>query len=50
VTTLLYGVKSSDTMMLGIPVVTIATAVVLAALPAIRRALQVDPVEMLRAQ
>jgi predicted permease len=47
---LLYGVKSSDAAMIGIPLATIAVAVVLAAVPAVRRALRVDPVEMLRAE
>lgn len=50
VQSLLYGVKASDAAMLGIPVATIAIAVALAAVPAVRRALRVDPVEMLRAE
>jgi predicted permease len=50
VESLLYGVKASDAAMLGIPLATIAAAVALAAVPAVRRALRVDPVEMLRAE
>jgi ABC-type antimicrobial peptide transport system permease subunit len=47
---LLYGVKASDMTMLALPLLTIAAAVALAAIPAVRRALRVDPVEMLRAE
>jgi predicted permease len=50
VESLLYGVKANDTAMLGIPLATIVAAVTLAALPAITRALKVNPVEMLRAE
>jgi len=50
VESLLYGVKASDAVMLGIPLATIAVAVAMAAVPAVRRALRVDPVEMLRAE
>jgi ABC-type antimicrobial peptide transport system permease subunit len=50
VESLLYGIKASDATMLVIPLATIAAAVALAAVPAVRRALRVDPVEMLRAE
>jgi predicted permease len=50
VQSLLYGVKARDLTMLVVPLLTIAIAVALAAVPAIRRALSVDPVEMLRAE
>ena len=50
VESLLYGVKASDAGMMAIPLATIAAAVLVAAAPAVRRALRVDPVEMLRAE
>jgi ABC-type antimicrobial peptide transport system permease subunit len=50
VQSLLYGVKARDATMLVVPLLTIMVTVALAAVPAIRRALRVDPVEMLRAQ
>lgn len=50
VASLLYGVKAGNPFMLVIPLAAIALAVLLAAVPAVRRALKVDPVEMLRAE
>jgi predicted permease len=50
VASLLYGVKAGNSFMLLVPLAAIALAVVLAAVPAVRRALKVDPVEMLRAE
>ncbi|MGO4515153.1 ADOP family duplicated permease [Terriglobus sp. 2YAB30_2] len=47
---LLYGVKAENPFMLVLPLTAIALAVVFAAVPAVRRALKVDPVEMLRAE
>jgi predicted permease len=46
---LLYGVKATDFAMLTFPVVTIATAGLVAALPAVIHAVRIDPVSMLRA-
>ena len=48
--TLLYQVKPGDPAMLGIPAVVILAAAALAALPAVFRALRIDPVAMLRAE
>jgi putative ABC transport system permease protein len=50
IASLLYGVEPANPLTLGIPLVVIALTLILAALPAIRRALRVDPVEMLRAE
>ena len=50
IASLLYGVKGTDVAMTLMPLATIAAAVLLAAVPAVRRALKVDPVEMLRAE
>jgi hypothetical protein len=47
--TLLYEVKGTDMGMLLVPVLTILAAASLAALPAVIRAVRIDPVEMLRA-
>jgi ABC-type antimicrobial peptide transport system permease subunit len=47
---LLYGVKATDVRMAAIPLATILVAVLLAAVPALRRAMRVDPVVMLRAE
>jgi predicted permease len=47
---LLYGVKATDMSMLGVPAVTILAAALLAALPAVIRAVRIDPVTMLRAE
>lgn len=47
---LLYGVKATSVMMVMIPLATITIAVLLAAVPALRRAMRVDPAEMLRAE
>ena len=47
--TLLYEVKGADMGMLIIPSLTILAAASLAALPAVIRAVRIDPVEMLRA-
>jgi predicted permease len=48
--TLLYQVKATDLAMLGLPSVTILAAALLAALPAVIRAVRIDPVTMLRAE
>jgi len=48
--TLLYQVKPSDTRMLVLPGITILAAALLAALPAVIRAVRIDPVKMLRAE
>ena len=50
VATLLYQVKATDAVMLGIPVVVIVAAALLASLPAVLRAVRIDPVAMLRAE
>ena len=47
---LLYQVKTTDADLLAIPCLMILATLCFAALPAIRRALRVDPVSMLRAQ
>ncbi len=47
---LLYSVKSTDPAMLALSSLTIAGVAILAALPAVIRALHIDPVEMLRAE
>jgi ABC-type antimicrobial peptide transport system permease subunit len=48
--TLLYGVKGADPGMLLVPSLTILAAASLAALPAVIRAVRIDPVKMLRAE
>jgi ABC-type antimicrobial peptide transport system permease subunit len=48
--TLLYEVKATDLPMLAVPVITILTAALFAALPPIVRALRIDPAAMLRAE
>jgi ABC-type antimicrobial peptide transport system permease subunit len=50
VETLLYGVKGNDISMIAAPCITIALAALLASLPAVIRALRVDPVTMLRTE
>jgi ABC-type antimicrobial peptide transport system permease subunit len=50
VESLLYGVKASDTGMLALPAITILTATLLASLPAVIRAVRIDPMTMLRAE
>jgi ABC-type antimicrobial peptide transport system permease subunit len=50
VTTLLYRVKATDPLMLVLPLVVLLTAALLAVLPAIRRAIRIDPSVMLRAE
>jgi ABC-type antimicrobial peptide transport system permease subunit len=47
--TLLYEVKGTDMGMLIVPSLTILAAASLAALPAVIRAVRIDPLEMLRA-
>ena len=47
---LLYGVKAADVAMLLLPSMTILTAALLAAVPAVIRAVKIDPVTMLRAE
>ncbi len=46
---LLYEVKGTDVRMLVIPSITLVAAALLAALPAVVRAVRIDPVAMLRA-
>ena len=46
--TLLYQVKPTDPRMLALPALTILAAALLAALPAVIRAVRIDPAEMLR--
>ncbi len=48
--TLLYGVKGSEPGMLLLPSLTILAAASLASLPAVVRAVRIDPVEMLRSE
>jgi putative ABC transport system permease protein len=50
VATLLYGVKGTDLSMLLLPVVVLLAAAGLAALPAVIRAIRIDPATMLRAE
>jgi predicted lysophospholipase L1 biosynthesis ABC-type transport system permease subunit len=47
---LLYQVKANDPAMLALPSVTILAAALLAALPAVIRAVRIDPVTMLRSE
>lgn len=47
---LLYQVDTADPAMLGLPVLTIFAAALLAALPAVIRAVRIDPAVMLRAE
>jgi ABC-type antimicrobial peptide transport system permease subunit len=47
---LLYGVKATDLAVLAVPSLTILAAALLAALPAVVRAVRIDPVAMLRAE
>jgi putative ABC transport system permease protein len=44
----LYGVKATDLSMLAIPSLTILAVALVASLPAVIRALRIDPVTMLR--
>lgn len=46
---LLYGVKATDISILALPPLAILAAAILAALPAVIRALRIDPAKMLRA-
>ena len=48
IATLLYGVKATDAGMLVLPSATILAAAVVAALPAVVRAVRIDPASMLR--
>ena len=48
--TLLYQVKATDLTMLAVPSLTILAGALLAALPAVFRAVRIDPVTMLRAE
>ena len=45
----LYQVKATDMAMLMLPSLTIFTTALLAALPAVIRAVRIDPAKMLRA-
>ncbi len=48
--TLLYQVTATDLTMLAVPSMTIVAAALLAAVPAVIRAVRIDPVTMLRAE
>jgi predicted permease len=48
--TLLYQIKATDLTMLALPSLTILAATLLAALPAVIRAVRIDPVTMLRSE
>jgi ABC-type antimicrobial peptide transport system permease subunit len=50
VATLLYRVKATDPWMLVLPTTVLLTAALLAVLPAVRRAVKIDPSVMLRAE
>ncbi len=50
IATLLYQVKPTDAPMLALPVITILSAAILAALPPVLRAIRIDPSEMLRTE
>jgi predicted permease len=50
VQTLLFGVKGSDPVMLGLPALVLLIAALMAALPAVVRATGIDPAIMLRSQ
>ena len=47
---LLFGVKASDPRMLIVPVMTVLVTALLATMPAIARALRIDPAEILRSE
>jgi ABC-type antimicrobial peptide transport system permease subunit len=47
---LFYQVKATDLQMLALPALTILAGALLAALPAVIRAVRIDPVIMLRAE
>jgi hypothetical protein len=48
--TLLYDVKATDPMILGLPSLTIFAAALLAALPMVVHAVRIDPVTILRSE
>ena len=50
IATLLYGVKATDAGPLAIPALAICVAALIAALPAVIRAVRIDPVKMLRSE
>jgi ABC-type antimicrobial peptide transport system permease subunit len=50
VASLLYGVKGTELSMMALPAAVLLGAAVLAALPAVMRAVRIDPVRMLRAE
>jgi predicted permease len=50
VVTLLYEVKATDPMLLALPWLTIIAVALLAAVPAVVRAVRIDPVAMLRSE
>jgi putative ABC transport system permease protein len=50
IASLLYQVKATDPAMLALPSIVILTAAALVAIPAVLRALHIDPVAMLRAE
>jgi ABC-type antimicrobial peptide transport system permease subunit len=50
IATFFYGVKPTDVSVIALPSLIIAAAVLLVALPAIVRAVRIDPLEMLRSE
>jgi Mg/Co/Ni transporter MgtE len=50
VESLLYGVKGTDVSMLVVPCAVLLSAALLASLPAVLRAVQIDPAIVLRAE
>ena len=50
VQSLLYGVKASDASMMALPAGILLFAALLASVPAVMRAVRIDPAEMLRAE
>jgi putative ABC transport system permease protein len=50
VQSLLYGVKATDVSMMALPAVVLLVAALLASVPAVLRAVRIDPAEMLRAE
>jgi Mg/Co/Ni transporter MgtE len=47
---LLYGVKATDVSMVAVPCAVLLSAALLASLPAVLRAVKIDPAVMLRAE
>jgi hypothetical protein len=47
---LLYGVQATDAAVLALPLIAIPVAAMVAALPALTRAVRTDPIQVLRAE